>query len=63
MYEGKQKVLEGVALPILQKIGSRSDSTAAGGMPDFFGGSAQATPGHAAEAKTGDDGPTIEEID
>jgi len=58
-YEEKQKDLEGVALPILQKMGG---SAGAGGMPDMSGG----MPDMGGTAPTNEpdtSGPTIEEID
>merc|ERR1719267_140500 len=57
-YETKQKELEGVVMPILQKMGGG----APGGMPGMSGfnpgGMGGAPPGPG-----GDDGPKIEEID
>jgi len=58
-YEEKQKDLEGVALPILQKMGG---SAGAGGMPDMSGGMPDmggTTPTNEPDTS----GPTIEEID
>jgi len=61
-YEEKQKALEGVAMPILQKMaggaGGMPDMGAAGGMPDMGGAAGGAPPG--ADPSSG---PTIEEID
>lgn len=57
-YEEKQKELEGIALPILQKMGGAAGP---GGMPDMGG-----MPGGAPGAPPAEDpagGPTIEEID
>merc|ERR1712006_68896 len=58
-YEAKQKELEGVVMPILQKMGGGGMP---GGMPDMSGfnpgGMGGAPPGPG-----GDDGPKIEEID
>jgi len=60
-YEEKQKALEGIAMPILQKMGG------AGGMPDMGGmGGGMPDMGGMGGAPTEDDpasGPTIEEID
>jgi len=57
-YEEKQKSLESIAMPILQKMaggaGGMPDMGGAGGMPDMGGGAA-------AQPDAG--GPTIEEID
>ena len=53
-YEDKQKELEGVANPIMQKIYSAAGG-APGGMP---GGAPGAAPGAG-----GDDGPSVEEVD
>jgi L1 cell adhesion molecule like protein len=53
-YEEKQKALEGVAMPILQKMaGGGMPSGGSGGMPDMGGASSSDPTG----------GPTIEEID
>jgi len=70
-YEEKQKELEGVALPILQKMGGGAGAPGGmggmGGMPDMsgmggMGGMPGAGgPGPSASEPTG--GPTIEEID
>mmetsp|Transcript_11277 Transcript_11277/g.21276 ORF Transcript_11277/g.21276 Transcript_11277/m.21276 type:complete len:655 (+) Transcript_11277:162-2126(+) len=60
-YEEKQKALEGIAMPILQKMAG------AGGMPDMGGmGGGMPDMGDMGGAPAGDDpagGPTIEEID
>jgi len=58
-YEEKQKELEGIAMPILQKMGG---AAGAGGMPDM-GGMPGAAPGGAPAAEDPAGGPTIEEID
>jgi len=58
-YEEKQKELEGIAMPILQKMGG---AAGAGGMPDM-GGMPGAAPGGAPPAAEPAGGPTIEEID
>merc|ERR1712176_664089 len=55
-YDEKQKELEGVALPILQKMGGGGGGMP-GGMPDM-GGAGGAPPGPDPSS-----GPTIEEID
>jgi L1 cell adhesion molecule like protein len=58
-FEEKQKALEGIATPILQKM---AGAGGAGGMPDMGGMGGGAPPGGAASG--GDaGGPTIEEID
>jgi len=60
-YEEKQKELEGVAMPILQKMGGAAGAGGMGGMPDMGG-----MPGGAPGAPPAEDpagGPTIEEID
>merc|ERR1712176_1738390 len=60
-YEEKQKELEGIAMPILQKMGG-----AAGGMPGGMpgmGGMPGAAAGGAPPAADPAGGPTIEEID
>jgi len=58
-YEEKQKELEGIAMPILQKMGG---AAGAGGMPDM-GGMPGAAAGGAAPDADPAGGPTIEEID
>merc|ERR1712166_1472441 len=61
-YEEKQKELEGIAMPILQKMGGGGAGGMPAGMPDMGG----IPGGGAAGAPAGDDpagGPTIEEID
>jgi len=58
-YEEKQKELEGIAMPILQKMGG---AAGAGGMPDM-GGMPGAAAGGAPPAAEPAGGPTIEEID
>merc|ERR1712115_389426 len=59
-YEEKQKELEGVALPILQKMGGGAGGP--GGMPDMGGmGGMPGGAGPSASEPAG--GPTIEEID
>jgi len=58
-YEEKQKELEGIAMPILQKMGG---AAGAGGMPDMGGMPGAATGGAAPDADPAG-GPTIEEID
>jgi L1 cell adhesion molecule like protein len=58
-YEEKQKTLEGVAMPILQKMAG-----GAGGMPDMSGGGMPDMGGMGgAPAEDPASGPTIEEID
>mmetsp|Transcript_2302 Transcript_2302/g.5104 ORF Transcript_2302/g.5104 Transcript_2302/m.5104 type:complete len:657 (-) Transcript_2302:78-2048(-) len=62
-YEEKQKELEGVAMPILQKMGG---AAGAGGMPGGMPGGGMPDMGGAAGAPAAEDpagGPTIEEID
>merc|ERR1712183_1195730 len=67
-YEEKQKELEGVALPILQKMGGGAggmpggmpDMSGMGGMPGGMGGMPGAGGPPASEPSGG---PTIEEID
>ncbi|OEU10161.1 heat shock protein 70 [Fragilariopsis cylindrus CCMP1102] len=61
-YEEKQKELEGIAMPILQKMGGGAAGGMPAGMPDMGG----MPGGGASGAPAGDDpagGPTIEEID
>jgi len=58
-YEEKQKELEGIAMPILQKMGG---AAGAGGMPDMGGMPGAAAAGAAPDADPAG-GPTIEEID
>eukprot|EP00932_Pfiesteria_piscicida_P018712 SRR837773.5562.p1 GENE.SRR837773.5562~~SRR837773.5562.p1 ORF type:complete len:135 (+),score=42.03 SRR837773.5562:77-481(+) len=60
-YEEKQKALEAVAMPILQKMagGAEGGMPGAGGMPDMGG----AGMGGAPPADDPAGGPTIEEID
>jgi L1 cell adhesion molecule like protein len=63
-YEEKQKALEGIAMPILQAMGSGATpdgmpGAGTGGMPDFGGTAA----GGAPPADDPTSGPTIEEID
>merc|ERR1712137_212937 len=60
-YEEKQKELEGVAMPILQKMGGAAGAGGMGGMPDMGGMPGGAPGAPPAEDPTG--GPTIEEID
>lgn len=55
-YQDKQKELEGVANPILQKVYGGAGG-APGGAPGGFPG------GGAAPGAGGDDGPTVEEVD
>lgn len=55
-YEAKQKELEGVAMPILQKMGGAEGGMPPGGMPDMSGA------GGAPAAEDPASGPTIEEI-
>ena len=60
-YEEKQKALEGIAMPILQKMaggGGMPGGGMPGGMPDMGG-----APGGAPPAEPDAGGPTIEEID
>merc|ERR1712164_165968 len=57
-YEEKQKSLEGVAMPILQKMAG-----AAGGMPGGMPGGGMPDMGGAPPADDPAGGPTIEEID
>merc|ERR1712038_814102 len=63
-FEEKQKVLEGIAMPILQAMagaaGGAPGMPGAGGMPDF-GGTAPGAGAPPAEDPAS--GPTIEEID
>jgi len=59
-YEEKQKELEGIAMPILQKMGGAAGA-GAGGMPDM--GGMPGAPGGAPAAEDPAGGPTIEEID
>merc|ERR1712238_79033 len=64
-YEEKQKALEGIAMPILQKMAGAGGM--GGGMPDMGGmGGGMPDMGGMGGAPPGDDpagGPTIEEID
>ena len=60
-YEEKQKELEGIAMPILQKMGGAAGGMP-GGMPDM-GGMPGGAPGGAPAAEDPAGGPTIEEID
>jgi len=64
-YEEKQKALEGIAMPILQKMAGAGGM--GGGMPDMGGmGGGMPDMGGMGGAPAGDDpagGPTIEEID
>jgi len=64
-YEEKQKDLEGVAMPILQKMGGAAGAGGMpGGMPDMGGmPGAGGAPGGAPAADDPAGGPTIEEID
>merc|ERR1739838_376960 len=64
-YEEKQKELEGVAMPILQKMGGGAPGGGMpGGMPDMSGmPGAGGAPGGAPAAEDPAGGPTIEEID
>jgi len=61
-YEEKQKELEGVAMPILQKMGGAAGAGGMPGMPDM-GGMPGAAAGGAPPAAEPAGGPTIEEID
>jgi heat shock protein 1/8 len=61
-YEDKQKVLEGVANPIMMKFYGAGG--APGGMPGMPGGAPGGFPGAGgAPGAGGDDGPTVEEVD
>merc|ERR1712238_326531 len=64
-FEEKQKALEGIAMPILQKMAGAGGM--GGGMPDMGGmGGGMPDMGGMGGAPPGDDpagGPTIEEID
>merc|ERR1712084_62268 len=69
-YEEKQKELEGIALPILQKMGGGApgaggmpDMGGMGGMPDMSGMGGMPGAGGAPPAADPASGPTIEEID
>merc|ERR1712051_479178 len=70
-YEEKQKELEGVALPILQKMGGGAggmpggmpDMGGMGGMPDMGGMGGMPGAGGAPPSADPAGGPTIEEID
>merc|ERR1712134_114162 len=57
-FEEKQKALEGIAMPILQKMGGAAGAGGMPGMPDMGAAAGGAPP---AEDPAG--GPTIEEID
>nr|ANC28023.1 heat shock protein 70 [Polyporus umbellatus] len=58
-YEGKQKELEAVANPIMQKF-----YASAGGAPGGFPGGAPGAPGgFPGAAPSGEDGPSVEEVD
>jgi len=59
-YEEKQKELEGIAMPILQKMGG---AAGAGGMPDMGGMPGAPAAGGATPDADPAGGPTIEEID
>merc|ERR1711892_1250658 len=61
-YEEKQKELEGIAMPILQKMGGAAGAGGMPGMPDM-GGMPGGAPGGAPAAEDPSGGPTIEEID
>jgi len=61
-YEEKQKELEGIAMPILQKMGGAAGAGGMPGMPDM-GGMPGAAAGGAPPAAEPAGGPTIEEID
>jgi len=69
-YEEKQKELEGIALPILQKMGGGApgaggmpDMGGMGGMPDMSGMGGMPGAGGAPPAADPASGPTIDEID
>jgi len=63
-YEEKQKELEGVAMPILQKMGGAAGAGGMpAGMPDMGGMPGAGAPGGAPPADDPAGGPTIEEID
>ena len=59
-FEEKQKELEKIVLPILQKLGAGAGAGGPGGMPGGFPG---AGPTSSGPAEAADDGPKIEEID
>merc|ERR1711997_995841 len=61
-YEEKQKELEGIALPILQKMGGGAGGMP-GGMPDMGGMGGMPGAGGAPPSADPAGGPTIEEID
>lgn len=59
-YEERQKELEAVANPIMQKLyGSAGGMPGAGGFP---GGAPGGFPGAGAQAGAGADGPSVEEV-
>merc|ERR1719362_1503033 len=68
-YEEKQKELEGIALPILQKMGGGAGGMPGGmpggmgGMPDMSGMGGMPGAGGAPPSADPASGPTIEEID
>jgi heat shock protein 1/8 len=61
-YEEKQKALEAIAMPILQKMGGGAGGMP-GGMPDMGGAPGAGAAGGAPPAEDPASGPTIEEID
>merc|ERR1712232_533857 len=64
-FEEKQKELEGIALPILQKMGGGAGAPGGmpGGMPDMSGMPDMGGAGGAPPAEDPASGPIIEEID
>merc|ERR1711871_1792669 len=62
-YEAKQKEVEGVANPIMQKVYSAAAGGAPGGMPGGMpGGFPGAAAGGAGPDAAADEGPKIEEV-
>jgi heat shock protein 1/8 len=59
-FEEKQRSLEAIVTPVLQKAGGGAGGAGAGGMPGGFPGGGAAPSGGAPDA---DEGPKIEEID
>ena len=59
-YDDKQKELEGIANPIMQKLYSSGAGAFPGGPGGFPGGAPGSTPGG---FPGGEDGPSVEEVD
>ena len=62
-YEEKQKELEGIANPIMQKLYASAGAGGAGGFPGGAGGFPGAGGAPGGFPGGGEDGPSVEEVD